>query len=624
MKKNGSITVYLSIVLVSVILLVNVVAESARISIVKSQSKAFTYMAADSIFAQYGRQIYEDYGVLLVWEKESVSEQMKRYIQANINLADLNMEGTNLMGTNLMGIDIEEIEYATENGGEKLVEQIGSYMKYSGLLEAADLLLKRFEVYEKNSETQTSENNGVTDIVEEKSEELQQYVKEINDIVKKIKDVEVIHNKLSVVSQKMEKIKDTIASGNKVKNVSGFLKAYRELITEFDRKADNVDSAIERIEKYDEKKELFLKENGYTSDAGDYIDDNLNILKNIRSRINEIKGLNVSEFSDIDSKNISSVEKAVDKAKTVESELKSLRVNEVTKEDEKNQSIYESAKKFLKDGFLSMVIDDVDDISSASISDSNLPTKLINKQGKKNKLQSGKDKAVLSLYCENKFGDYTQPKKDTALKYEMEYVICGEYSDRDNLLGTAKKLIVMRNVTSAAYLITDKTKMSEISSVALSAATSMGIPFMEPIIKALLVEAWSLAEAVSDVRILLSGNKVRLAKNKENWKTSLSNLLISETLDSRSNKGLDYRQYCELLIMLQNENQCIYRIMDLMQVNIQKRYNKDFLMSQCFQKIEVTANFETKQLFTAIPFTLKMLSNTGEAYKYNIGCSYEY
>lgn len=624
MKKKGSVTVYLSIILVGVILVVSVVAESARISMVQSQSKAFTYMAADSLFAQYGRQIYEDYGILLVWEKESVEEQMKKYIQANINMADLNVEGTNLMGTNLVGIDIEEIEYATENGGEKLIEQIGSYMKYSGLLEATELLLEDFEVYEKNSEAQISKNKDVTDIVEKTSEELQQYVKEINNIVKEIKDVENIKKKLSVVSQKMEKIKDTIASGKEVKKVSGFLKEYRELITEFDKKADNVDSAIERIEKYEEKKELFLKENGYTSDAGDYIDENLNILKNIRSKINEVKGLNVSEFSNIDSKNILTVENAVKKAQTVKNELKSLRVNEVTKEDEKNQSIFESAKKLLEEGFLSMVVEDVSDISSASISDSNLPTKLNNKQRGKNILQDKKDKAILALYSENKFGNFVKPKEDTALKYEMEYIICGEYNDRENLLEVVKKLVATRNVINAAYLITDSGKMSEISSVALSAATALGLPFMEPIIKVVLMEAWSLAEAVNDVKILLGGNKVKLVKNKQNWKTSLSNLSVNTKAEKESTKGLDYKQYCELLIILQSGNQFVYRIMDLMQVNIQKKYNKDFLISQCFQEIKVTANFETKQLFTAIPFSIKMLSNTGEAYKYKINCSYGY
>lgn len=624
MKRKGSITIYLSIILVTVILLVSVVAEAARISTVQSRSKVFTYMAADSVFAQYGRQIYEDYGVLLVWEKESVQEQMRKYIQANINMADLNIEGTNLMGTNLTGIDMEEIEYVTEDGGEKLMEQIGSYMKYSGLLEAADLLMKKFDIYKKGSETEESEKEDVTDIVEKTSEKLQQDVKKINDLVKKLKNIEEIGKILIAVSQKMEKIEGAIALGEEVKNVPQFLKEYRKLITEFDKKANEVDSVIDRIEKYEGKKELFLKENGYTADVRDYIDDNLDILKNIRDRITEIKRLNVLEFSEIDSKNIEIIVEAVDKAETVKDELQSLKVKEVTEEDKKNQSIYESAKSLLKNGFLSMVVEDVSNISNASVSDSDLPSKLNYKENKKSILWSEKNKAVLALYCADKFGNYLETKKDTALQYEMEYILNGKDNDRDNLSGTVQKLVAIRNGITAAYIITDSAKMTEISSVALSASTAIGLPFMEPIIKVVLIEAWSLAEAISDVKILLQGDKVSLIKNKQNWRTSLNHLLASGNTESENKKGLNYVQYCQLLMLIQNGGKSVYRIMDLMQVNIQKRYHKDFLMRECFQQIRITANFETSQLFTALPFVVNRLSNTGEAYQYKIECSYGY
>ena len=164
--KKGSITIYISIILVSVILVVSVISESARVSVVQSQSKAFTYMAADSVMAQYARQIYEDYGILLVWENESVKEQMKKYIQANINMADLNVKGSNFMGTNLLNLKIQEIEYVTENGGENLIKQIGEYVKYSELLKAAGDLTEWFNAYKEGSETYNPKKEDVTDIVD--------------------------------------------------------------------------------------------------------------------------------------------------------------------------------------------------------------------------------------------------------------------------------------------------------------------------------------------------------------------------------------------------------------------------------------------------------------------------
>ena len=89
--KKGSITIYISLVFVSVLLLISIVIESTRINVVQTECKSFTYLAADSVLAGYVRQVYEDYGILLVWEDKSLKEQLMKYIQANINLADLNI-----------------------------------------------------------------------------------------------------------------------------------------------------------------------------------------------------------------------------------------------------------------------------------------------------------------------------------------------------------------------------------------------------------------------------------------------------------------------------------------------------------------------------------------------------
>ena len=64
--KKGSITIYLSLVLISVLLLVCIIIESTRINVVQTECKAFTHLASDSVLAGYARQVYKDYGILLV------------------------------------------------------------------------------------------------------------------------------------------------------------------------------------------------------------------------------------------------------------------------------------------------------------------------------------------------------------------------------------------------------------------------------------------------------------------------------------------------------------------------------------------------------------------------------
>lgn len=83
-----------------------------------------------------------------------------------------------------------------------------------------------------------------------------------------------------------------------------------------------------------------------------------------------------------------------------------------------------------------------------------------------------------------KFGNYISKIKDHDLSYEMEYIISGKSSDRENLTEVVKKIVGIRNVMNLGYLLTDSVKMSQLTFIASSAATAIGLPFLEPVIKA--------------------------------------------------------------------------------------------------------------------------------------------
>ena len=89
MRLKASVTIFLSLVITVVIVVVCTVIESARISVSQMEGKAATYMAVESVFAGYGKQLYQDYGILLAWEQEPLGNQVTRYMQDNINMADL-------------------------------------------------------------------------------------------------------------------------------------------------------------------------------------------------------------------------------------------------------------------------------------------------------------------------------------------------------------------------------------------------------------------------------------------------------------------------------------------------------------------------------------------------------
>ena len=149
-----------------------------------------------------------------------------------------------------------------------------------------------------------------------------------------------------------------------------------------------------------------------------------------------------------------------------------------------------------------------------------------------------------------------------------------------------------------------------------SVAIVTGLPFLEPVAKGVLISAWSMAEAVNDMKILLSGGKVALTKSKGGWRTSIDN--ITNGSKKEDSKGLSYKEYCQILIAVQNTGDSLYRIMDLIQINIQKRYNSEFLMSKSLTGFKLKATYETAPLFTAIPIVVNNLTEENNAYKYSM------
>jgi len=610
MKVKGSITIYLSMILISVMLLVNVIGESARISAVQAQIKSYTYMSAESALAGYGKQVYEDYGILLVWEKQTVESVIKKNIQDNINMADLNEPGLNFLGTNLVNLEVTGKEYLTKKGGQYFSNQIKSYIKYAGVMETVERLVKECETYE-NCNDQNKNKCDLNIVVDVNKGELQELVENINSIVTGLKETKDLSNKYDSVSQKIEKLQSDFnkKEGKKV------LKEYRELMASIEIKSKDVDSAISKIEVYERKKEQFLKKNSYTSDAKDYMDTNLEILEKVRDEIKRDKELNVLKIKKLDSGNISKVKKSISNMGKVISEMESLITLESTEEDRDNYSIFENLKDFIDSGVLSQVLENPENVSKNTLSGSNLPSTL---EGKKNNSLSKeiKNKCVNALYAGLKFGNYNNPEKNTVLKYELEYIISGKDSDKENLASVVEKIVLAKTGINMAYLITDKEKMEQVSAIAASVAIVTGLPFLEPVAKGVLISAWSMAEAVNDMKILLSGGKVTLTKSKGGWRTSIGN--ITNGGKKEDSKGLSYKEYCQILIAVQNTGDSLYRIMDLIQINIQKRYNSEFLMSKSLMGFKLKATYETAPLFTAIPIVVNNLTEENNAYKYSM------
>lgn len=635
MRLKASVTIFLSLVITVVIVVVCTVIESARISVSQMEGKAATYMAVESVFAGYGKQLYQDYGILLAWEQEPLGNQVTRYMQDNINMADLDFKNYDFSNMEIESVNILKQKYATDKEGDLFVKQVVDYAKYIVGIDAVNKLISDSEEENNNKETcnEIKENSNVTNIANDVSKEMIGIVEKINTQIDELKKTEKLKGKMSAVFQKFDDLKANITGQNQNQNIHNkkvkkFWNKYKKLKSVLKIEDTLISKTLTDMDTYVEKKNAIEKEmNGDFSGYEDYIESDRESLKVIKESIEEI--LTASNVdADINQSNISEIEKMLDKVKSIEKSLWNLKKGNSNGDAKEEKNLYERAKSLISDGVLGIVLEDVNNISTMQIRNLNLPTTLETDGNKKADLiKDITNKGIFVKYIELYFNNYAKISEygndDTALKYEMEYILNGNLNDKDNLTETIKKLVEVRNLSNGAYLITDGEKMQEITTLAETVATAIGMPFLTPVAQAVIIEAWALTEAVIDVRQLLNGEKVPIVKNSENWNSSIENIGTFED-GRKNNTGLTYTQYLQTMIMTQKTKNTVFRTMDLVQVNMQKRYNKDFLISECFGMCEVEANLRIEPVFTSLPIVSYLIGNNNESYIYKTKMEYEY
>lgn len=614
MKRRGSVSIYLAIVFLSIVLLVCGIAEAARVNAVQSKSKAVTMMAADSEMAGYAKQVYDDYGLLLVWQKESLDGTLSKYIQANIKMADVEVRGNDFLESDLQEVSVTKKVYATDNGGDAFAKQVSEYLKYAGLKNAIDRLINNSkEVKEDDPKPDVAD-----DITDKSYDKLADLVEETDNLIEDISDIEELSDLNSKINGIIENKSEQWKKADKklLKQSYKNCKKIKELIVD---KESNINKAISKIEKYLEKKKDLLIKNNYKESAKDYMDENLSVLKKTKDKITRIKGFEFASSVSGNPNEKKYVEEFLKLSMQTEEFLKDLQVAKITEKDKKNKSIFDSAKDFFEKGVLSLVIKDTSNLSTASVSTSSLPSQTsISKSQESSGIY---DKATMGVYSNLYFGNYLDAKKKNALKYGLEYLVAGKDSDKSNLTSVVERLVLIRHLPNYACIMQSASKKAEIEGIATSIAAVTGLPFLQPIAKVILTEAWVLAESASDVRALLSGEKLSLLKSEANWKTSLTNLKGGSS--SGDSNGFKYEVYLGFLLMLTDRDAVVYRTMDLIQMNICKNYNKEFRMNKGLMSFKSKVTFNVAPIFTAMPWTVGMLNESG-SYKFDIECNNSY
>ena len=161
--------------------------------------------------------------------------------------------------------------------------------------------------------------------------------------------------------------------------------------------------------------------------------------------------------------------------------------------------------------------------------------------------------------------------------------------DWQNLEYVARRLLRWREVANVIYILSDSAKVAEAHAAAGALAAVLACPaLLEPVAYTILF-AWAYVESLQDVKTLLSGGRVPIMKTAADWKTginSLKNVRGSLTADS-GGRGLNYKEYLQIMVFLQNQEKRTFRAMDIMEMDIRRTPgNAAFRMDACFDTYE--------------------------------------
>lgn len=210
-------------------------------------------------------------------------------------------------------------------------------------------------------------------------------------------------------------------------------------------------------------------------------------------------------------------------------------------------------------------------------------------------------KPAFCEYLMDHFDSATADNSQAALEYELEYLIAGKYSDRENIEEIIKKLIGIRFASNYAYLQTDSVKQAEAEALGVSIMALLGVSDVTGTSKDMVLLLWSFGESVMDVRSLLRGYRIPLIKTAECWQLDLQSLTRLGTEEDHlegndMQDGPDYEGYLKMLVFLTGEEKLAMRGMDLVELSL--RYEQQFTwfyLDQCITSMKVKSTCKLRR-----------------------------
>lgn len=651
MKKiGGSISVYTTLVFTCVLALTLTLIESGRYEYCGAYCSVVTKNSVESVMGNYANEVLDKYGLFLNYRSDKeLKKELKDYINSNIKgFGDNTVDFLAVAESDLNDVEIKHI---TDDGGSHMAKQITEYMKYKIGEDGAKALINSYK--DSSSLESISEFIKTVKSAKKKIERLADAASDLYDSYEKIKktagtiknDVKGINKAIKNLKETLEEYKDGECEFEDldrsynilVGQVSNLEKDFKD-IREFAKKAS--ESKKEYTEEKEESESVYesilsgekAEEEGEDELITNYedVEDIIEVIDNIDlSDFDKTKKLAEENAAKIIERKLDKLKDYLKKSKEISPLAKEIILNGMednpTKQLKKNSGGGISGKDIVKyvesigeEAYLGLYMD-VSTLSNKTVDlYEGCPSRIKDKgSGKIGKV----DGAMFSLYSADLLGSYVglnnqSDDEGRVLDYELEYLLGGKDSDKENLVSTINKLVALREATNMIAILSNPDKLSEVRTLAMMTFGLTGIPAITLLGEVLIIAAWGYAESVMDIRSLLLGGRCKLIKSSKDFSLSLSNIgsIIKGNYGEHVEEngtildGLNYKEFLELLIYAAPNRDKYYRLMDIIEFDMRKSVS-EFKMSDCITGVKINAEYRLKSLFLSEDTVRKFKKN---------------
>jgi len=200
----------------------------------------------------------------------------------------------------------------------------------------------------------------------------------------------------------------------------------------------------------------------------------------------------------------------------------------------------------------------------------------------KDLIKGASDKVITNEYILYyfKYGDGSNIFSSSFFQKEVEYILYGNKSDAENGSRMKRDFIILRTLLNLAHIKSDPKKMEE-----LAFAAALLTPGPEVLATQLILAGiWAALEAENDWKLISNGYGVAFIKAGGDWALDISAITDKPKEKSyikpEKQSSFSYADYLRVLLYFEKNEVKLLRMMDLIQINMIGRNDKNFLIKE--------------------------------------------